>query len=166
VVPRRSVSASTTKKVLIQRFDKEPLAGFVSPLVYLTSTGIEILTTSGTIVEVPFSDIKTVCFVRDFHAADLNRERRLFVTRPKTEGLWVRMKFRDGDCMDGILANNLLSIEPQGFTLIPPDASLNNQKVFVPRAALTELQVMGVVGSPLRKPKKKAPSEQQLKMFE
>ncbi len=166
MVPRRSVSASTTKKVLIQRFEKEPLAGFVSPLVYLTPTGVEVLTTSGTIVEVPFSEIKTVCFVRDFHAADLNRERRLFVTRPKTEGLWVRMKFRDGDCMDGILANNLLLIEPQGFTLVPPDASLNNQKVFVPRAALTELQVMGVVGSPLRKPKKKAVDEQQLKMFE
>lgn len=77
------------------------------------------------------------------------------------------MKFRDGDCMDGILANNLLLIEPQGFTLVPPDASLNNQKVFVPRAALTELQVMGVVGSPLRKPRKKAAAQQQqLKMFE
>lgn len=161
------MSASTTKKVLIQRFEKEPLAGFVSPLVYLTSTGIEVLTTSGTIVEIPFTEIKTVCFVKDFHAADLNRERRLFLTRPKTEGLWVRMKFRDGDCMDGILANNLLLIEPQGFTLVPPDASLNNQKVFVPRAALTELQVMGVVGSPLRKPRKKAAAQQQqLKMFE
>jgi hypothetical protein len=160
------VSASTTKKVIVQRFDKEALAGFVSPLVYLTPSGVELLTVSGAIVEVPFEDIKTVCFVRDFHAADLTREKRLFTTRPKTAGLWVRMKFRDGDCMDGILANNLLLLEPQGFTLVPPDASLNNQKVFVPRAALTEIQVMGVVGSPLRKPKKRPPSEQQLKMFE
>jgi hypothetical protein len=160
------VTGSTTKKVIIHRFDREPLRGFVNPQVYLTAKGVELLTVAGAIVEVPFSEIKTVCFVKDFHAADLNREKRLFATRPKTEGLWVRMRFRDDDCMDGIMANNLLLVDPQGFTLVPPDASLNNQRVFVPRAALVELQVMGVVGSPLRKPRKTPAPETQLRMFD
>ena len=31
------------------------------------------------------------------------------------------MKFRDQELMDGILANNLLQLEPYGFTVTPPD---------------------------------------------
>jgi len=54
----------------------------------------------------------------------------------------VRIKFRDGEVMDGILANNLLLTEPQGFTVVPPDPYSNNQRLFLPRAALAELQVL------------------------
>lgn len=158
--------ASTTKKVIIQRFEKEPVSGFVNPSAWLSPAGLELLTVSGNIVRLPFSDVKTVCFVRDFDAADLAREKRLYATRPKVEGLWVRMRFRDNEIMEGLLPNNLLTIEPYGFTLVPPDASVNNQRIFVPKAALAELQVLGVVGSPLRKPKKKEVPEGQLSIFD
>ncbi len=160
------MSGSTTKKVIVQRFEKEAVAGFVNPQCYLTETGLELLSASGNIVRLPFAEIKTVCFVRDFDAADLTREKRLFANRPKTEGLWVRMMFRDGEIMDGMLANNLLLFEPYGLTLVPPDASANNQKVFVPRQALAECQVLGVVGSPLRKRRKKEVDANQLTMFD
>ena len=152
--------------MIVQRFEKERVTGFVNPQVYLSAAGLELLTLSGNIVQLPFIDIKTVCFVRDFNAADLSREKRLYATRPKTEGLWVRMRFRDDEIMDGVLANNLLQIEQYGFTLVPPDASVNNQRVFVPKEALVQLQVMGVVGSPLRKSRKKEPVEGQMQMFE
>jgi hypothetical protein len=66
------------------------------------------------------------------------------------------MVFRDGEVMDGILPNNLLSWEITGFTVTPPEADGNNQKVFVPRQALRGMQVLGVVGSPLRRKRKKA----------
>ena len=36
---------------------------------------------------------------------------RVFLNRPKQEGLWVRMVFLDGEVMDGILPNNLLTWE-------------------------------------------------------
>ena len=85
---------------------------------------------------MPYGDVKTVSFVRDFDAADADLERKVFNTRPKMDGLWVRMRFRDGDIMDGILSNNLLSIEPWGFTIVPPDPTSQNQKIFLPRAAL------------------------------
>ncbi len=160
------MSGSTTKKVIVQRFDREAVPGFVNPHSYLSDTGLELLSVSGNIVHLPFIDVKTVCFVKDFDAADLAREKRLFATRPKSEGLWVRMRFRDNDVMDGMLTNNLLLIEPQGFTFIPPDASANNQKIFVPRQALVDLQVVGVVGSLLRKPRKKDVHEDQLSMFD
>jgi hypothetical protein len=159
-------AASTTKKVTVQRFEREALAGFVNPQTYLGGAGVELLSVTGSVAVIPYGDIKTVCFVKDFYAADLTRERRLYTSRPKTEGLWVRLRFRDGDAMDGLLPNNLLALDPHGFTLIPPDASANNQRVFIPRQALAEIQVIGVVGSPLRQKKKRGEDRDQMKMFE
>jgi len=46
------------------------------------------------------------------------------------------VKFHDGEVMDGILANNLLLTESYGFTVVPPDPYSNNQRLFLPRAAL------------------------------
>ena len=102
---------------------------------------------------LPYDEVKSVCFVKDFEAAA--EPRRIFMTRPKLEGLWVRMLFRDDEIMDGILPNNLLAMDIAGFTVTPPEPDANNQRVFVPRAALKSIQVLGVVGSPLRAKRKK-----------
>jgi len=116
---------------------------------------------------LPYKEIKAVCFVKDFGSAEAEPAQRLFQNRPKAEGLWVRMRFADGEMMDGILPNNLLQLETYGFTLTPPNPSSNNQRVFVPKGSLEEFVVLGVVGSPLRK-RKTRPSrdEKQLRMFE
>jgi hypothetical protein len=153
--------------VIVARFDREALSGFVSPQTYLSQEGLELLTTVGTIVIVPYGEVKTVSFVRDFDQGEPRRELRQFTTRPKMEGLWVRLRFRDGDAMDGLLPNNLLQLqlEPYGFTLVPPDPGFRNQRVFVPKAALTEVQVLGVVG--MRKGRKPKPVPvEQISMFD
>jgi hypothetical protein len=106
----------------------------------------------------PYAEIKAAHFVRDFGGPEVGGEPRLFHTRPKTNGLWVRMRFRDGDVMDGLLPNNLLLWEPYGFTFAPPSPA--SQRVFVPRMALADLQVVGVVGSPLRQKEKPRPKQQ------
>jgi hypothetical protein len=68
--------------------------------------------------------------------------------------------------MEGMLPNNLILVEPSGFSIIPPDPTFQNQRIFVPRSALREAQVLGVVGSPLRRrPTKKSGGEGQLEMF-
>lgn len=163
---RRSLAGSTSKKVVVSRFDRETLSGFVNPQSYLLPDGIELLTPTGTITLVPYSEIKLVSFVKDFHGETV-REMRQFTARPKVEGLWLRMRFRDGDAMDGLLTNNLLQLEPQGFTVVPPDAGAQSQRVFVPKSALTEVQVLGVVGSPLRKRTKPKPTpEEQIDLFQ
>ena len=160
------MGVSTNKKVLISRFDREPLSGFVSPQSYLMADGLELMSQSGAVSVVPYQDIKLVCFVRDFQQGEPRRELRLFGTRPKMEGLWIRMRFRDGDEMDGMLSNNLLQLDSYGFSVVPPDPGFQNQRIFVPRAALLGIQVLGVVGSPLRLRKKPAPSKEQLEMFD
>jgi hypothetical protein len=160
------LASSTTKKVLIRRFDREPLVGFVNPQVYLGEGGIELMTQGGAVTMVPYGDVKSVCFVKNFDAAESEPERKVFNTRPKTDGLWVRMTFRDDEVMEGILANNLMLLEPHGFTIVPPDPYSNNQRIFLPRAALKELQVLGVVGSPLKRRKPKPQAKEQIGLFE
>jgi hypothetical protein len=160
------LAGSTSKKVVIRRFEREPLTGFVSPTSYLRPDGIEILTQAGTVSLIPYNEVKAVCFVRDFDSADAEPTQRLFLTRPKVEGLWVRMKFADGELMDGLLTNNLLQLESSGFTVVPPNPSSNNQRIFVPKSALLEFQVVGVIGSPVRRRKAKVASEKQMEMFE
>ncbi len=152
--------------MLVTRFDREPLAGFVSPQSYLQPEGLELLSQSGAVSVVPYPDIKLVCFVRDFQQGEPRKELRLFTTRPKMEGLWVRMRFRDGDVMDGMLSNNLLQLDSYGLSVVPPDPGFQNQRIFVPKAALSTVQVLGVVGSPLRMRKPKLTPKEQLEMFD
>lgn len=68
------------------------------------------------------------------------------------DGLWVRLKFRDGDTMEGVVPNDLLSLLDRGVQITPPDLHGLTLRIFIPRAALTEMIVLGVVGIARRKP--------------
>lgn len=129
---------------------------------------LELLTSDGNLAQAPTEEVKAICFVKDFDATDQWRLNRTFASRPKTSGLWLRLQFRDGDTLEGILPNNLMLIETEGFSIIPPDPTFQNQRIFVPRPALAGVEVLGVIGSPLRRrPKpKKTDDENQLQMFE
>ena len=81
-------------------------------------------------------------------------------------GIWVRFAFRDGDWLEGVAPNDLLRFEPGGFQAVPPDPTFHNQRIFVPRAAVSTVQVLGVIGSPLRRRVKEPAKAGQLKMFE
>ena len=156
------MATSTSKKVQVYRFDRETIPGFVTPPTYLTDAGVEILTLMGSVLVVPYKEVKLVGFVRDFGGDDMATARRTFLSRPKLDGLWLRFDFRDRDSLEGIMANNLLQVEGPGFHVIPPDGA---QRVFIPRLALTGVQVLGVVGSPLRM-KKKPAGQRQIGLFE
>lgn len=163
------MAQSTNRKVIVTRFEREPVPGFLQTPGGLLADGVELLTPSGTLLHLPYSEVKAICFVRDLDGAETWRAHRNFATRPKAAGLWVRLMFRDGDSLQGIIANNLMAMEPGGFDIIPPDPTFQNQRIFVPRAALREVQVLGVIGSPLKR-KRLAKSgtlqeEKQLEMF-
>jgi hypothetical protein len=157
--------ASTTKKALVRRYHRETLAGYVNPLSYLQPAGIELLSEAGNVSTIPYDEIKTVAFVRDFDSGGAP-ERLTFLTRPKMAGLWVSFRFRDGEVLQGILPNNLLEITHHGFVVIPPDPNGNQQRIFVPRQAVLNVEVLGVVGSPLRKRKPVPVSQDQIRLFE
>ena len=159
------MATSTTKKVLIRRYDRETLAGYVNPLSFLQPEGVELLSDQANITIVPFPEIRSLAFVREFEAG-APPERQVFQTRPKTPGLWVSLRFRDGEVMEGILPNNLLLLENAGFTVIPPDPFANLQRLWVPRSGLVSVEVLGVIGSSLRKRGKPKESKDQIGLFE
>ncbi|MEZ5399035.1 MAG: hypothetical protein R2729_05150 [Bryobacteraceae bacterium] len=122
------------------------MAGFVNPQDWLRAAHLELITPAGMVATVPYGEVKLVCFVRDFENTDWKTERRKFSSRPKTEGLWVQARFKDHDWVEGILPNDLCQTDPQGFLFAPPDASSNTQRVFIPRNALVEFKILGVIG--------------------
>ncbi len=162
------MAASTNKRVLIVRFDREALPGYVNTATWLQPAGVEYLSQQGAIGTVPYGEIKLVAFVREFEHNAPGPELRQFTSRPKAAGLWLRMEFRDGGHMDGVLPNNLLLVEPAGFSVIPPDPEFQTQRVFVPRAALRQVQVLGVIGSPVARNRRKTapPAGGQIEMFD
>ena len=159
------MATSTTKKAVVRRFDREPLCGYVNAVSFLQPGGVELLSVEGNIAVIPYADIKSIAFVRDFTPSE-QPERRVFQTRPKMEGIWVILQFRDGDALEGIMPNNLLQVEPYGFMIVPPDSSSNHQRIFAPREALRTVEVLGVVGSPLHRRKTKPGVKEQIGLFD
>ena len=157
--------ASTTKKALIRRYDRETLAGYVNPTSFLQPEGVELISDQGHAAIVPYPDIKLVSFVKEFEGA-AEPERQVFQTRPKMAGLWVNLRFRDGGVLEGIMANNLVALESNGFTVIPPDSFGNEQRIWAPRGSLVSLEVLGVVGSPLQRRKAKPVAKEQIGLFD
>ncbi len=135
----------------MRRFDREALEGYVSPQTFLCADGIEVIDREAEVVLVPYEQTRAVYFVRDFKGDPEPDQRKMFASRPKLGGLWVQMRFRDGEALEGVMPNDLLQVGRHGVTITPPDANANTQKVFVPRSALDGFQVLGVVGSPIHR---------------
>jgi hypothetical protein len=109
--------------------------------------------------------VKSVYFVREFPET-FQPERKVFLSRPKLDGLWVRLRFRDEDVMEGIVANDLLDLLDNAVQLTPPDLHGNTLRLFIPRSALAEMKVLGVVGAARRTPRAaSAAASSQSKLF-
>lgn len=141
--------ASTHKKVVVLLLDGTSLPGYLNPAGVATAETIDLLTPEGEHQAVKITDVKMAYFV-----ADLNQPfepaRTSFLSRPKIEGLWVKMTFQDGDTLEGIAANELLEVLDRGIQITPPDLHGNCLRIFVPRTSVTEVKVLGVVGTAKR----------------
>ncbi len=148
--------------------DKQTLPGFLNPDQLGLRDTVELLTVEGEQMAVPLAQIKSIHFVRDF-TQDFVPERKAFLSRPKIEGLWVRLEFSDGDQIEGIVPNDLLSLLDHGVQITPPDLHGNTLRMFIPRGALRAVTVLGVVGAAQRAKRLRAaetPAEPQRKLFE
>jgi hypothetical protein len=112
---------------------------------------IDVLTPDGEHEEIPLGRVRSIYFVREF-SDDFEPERKAFLSRPKLDGLWVRMRFSDGEILEGVVPNDLLSVLDNGIKITPPDLNSTTDHIFIPRSALSELTVLGVVGIARRKP--------------
>jgi hypothetical protein len=135
---------TTRKRVVIRKLDKELIKGFLDPAHYLEPE-IEVLDREGRLIHLRLDEIKGIFFVRDFEGNPQRAERKIFRSRPRLAGLWVRMTFKDTEVLEALLPNNLLEVDPLGYLVRPPDVYSNNLKIFIPRTALTGMEVLGVI---------------------
>lgn len=143
--------ASTHKKVVVVLADRRSLRGYINPSRLGQAEAIDLLTQEGEHEEIPLARIRSIYFVREF-SGDFEPERKAFLSRPKLDGLWVRLRYSDNDTLEGVIPNDLLSLLDNGVQITPPDLNSSTDRIFVPRAALAEVTVLGVVGIARRKP--------------
>jgi hypothetical protein len=156
---------STHKKVIVRKMDRDSVNGHVAPANYIVDGKVEMLNLAGNVVSIELKDIKGVYFVRDFDDSD-GMGRKTFVTRPRTAGLWVRLKFRDNEVLEGMMPNDLTQVLPEGFLINPPDARSNTQRIFVPRSAIASLTVLSVIGGAQGRRRRTPEDERQVALFE
>src|ERR1700758_5116611 len=129
---------STHKKVIVRKMDRDSVSGYVSPAHFVQDGKLELLNTAGNVVGIDLKEIKGVYFVREFGDSE-SLVRKTFTSRPRTEGLWVRIKFKDNEIVEGLMPNDLSQQLADGFLINPPDLRSNTQRVFIPRTAIDSL---------------------------
>jgi hypothetical protein len=154
---------STHKKVIVRKIDRDSISGYVSPTNFVREGKLELLNTAGNVVGIDLRDIKCVYFVREFGDSE-SLLRKTFTSRPRTEGLWVRQKYKDSEVVEGLMPNDLSQQIAEGFLVNPPDLRSNTQRIFVPRSALDSLTVLAVIGGTHRK-RRPADDQLQVPMF-
>jgi hypothetical protein len=170
--------ASSNKKVILRTLANAILPGYL-PVAGLVETRsgtavINLLDLEGRISPIPFETIRSIAYVRDFNLGDRDDPERLtrrtFLARPRSEGLWLRLTLSgtgspEKDILEGLAPLDLSLIdallEDRGFFLIPPDIRSNTQRLFIPRHAFTNLQILAVITTPSKsKPSKSTPDDQ------
>lgn len=155
---------STHKKVVVRKMDRDSINGHVAPSNFVREGKLELLNTSGNVVAIDLKDIKAVYFVREFSDSEA-LSRKTFTSRPRTEGLWIRLKFKDNETLEGMMPNDLSLTTAEGFLINPPDMRSNIQRIFIPRTALESLTVLAVIGATHRRRKGAPTDTRQVPMF-
>ena len=158
------IPATTHKKVVIELLDRKTVRGFLNPSLLAQAESLDLLTTDGEHEEIEISRVRAIYFVRDLKE-EFEPERKAFLSRPKLDGLWVKLRFQDGQTLEGVIPNDLLSFLDNGLHLTTPDFNSNTDRIYVPRSALTDLTVLGVVGIARRKPAAAAALPAQPRLF-
>ena len=147
------------KKVVVRQFKSGLAWGYLPAGGFLEDGRVTLMQVDGRAKTLDFRDIKTICYVRDFNLDDQEDPERLgrkaFPARPRGEGLWLRLGFLDGDSLEGLSGFDMAFVdsllEERGLFLTPPDVRANAQRVFVPRAALSSLEVLGYITAPSKR---------------
>jgi hypothetical protein len=165
--------ASGQKKVIVRRFNDQLHWGYLPQEVSLLHGFVELIDPAAHVTPILLTDIKWIAYVRDFNLNDRHLPERLdrkkFAARPRTEGLWLRLRLTDGEVLEGLLQVNRTLLDSladsSGIFMTPPDTRSNTQRLFVPRSAIESIEPMGLI-QPTAKVAKPAKEEPQPTLFE
>jgi len=156
--------SSSRKKAIFRKFSRDWVAGYLPLSGFVHERMVEMLDLDGKVISLATEDLKWICYVRDFNSGELNNPERLvrktFAGRPRGDGLFVRVRMKDGDLIEGLAANDVSLVSSEGVFLTPPDLRSNTQRLWIPRTSLEELDVVAVIGAAKRKPVAPARTEE------
>jgi len=166
--------ASAQKKVIIRAAEGALAWGYLPTEGFLRSGMVDLMGVDGKIIPIAISEIRMISYVRDFNLDDREDPERIgkrnFAARPRGEGLWLRLYFNETEPLEGLAEIGLGMVDSligeQGLFLTPPDTRGNTLRVFVPRAAIRAVEVLGFVTAPSKKLAAKAKVEGQASLFE
>ena len=109
-------ATSTHKKVVVVLTDRTSLPGYLNPARLHPSQTLDLLTQDGAHRPIEMKAVRAIYFVREF-TGKYEPERTAFFSRPKLDGLWVRLTFLDGQTLEGVVPNDLLALLDSGVQI-------------------------------------------------
>ena len=103
---------------------------------------------TGLVEDFSTADAKAIFLVKSFEGNHRNSPIHYHTQNPVSKGLWVRITFRDGELMEGIVSNTAAYITQAVFPLIPTDPQSNNKLVYVSKQQLVSFEVLGLRNPP------------------
>ena len=104
---------------------------------------------------VRLSDMKAIFFVKR-HEGALDHDEVKFFSDISATDLWIRVRFADGEVLEGRTENDARLLVDPGVWLRPFDSTGNNVLVYVPKSSVVEFHVMGVA---VHRPKAVTPAD-------
>ena len=114
--------------------------------------------TSHSSVEVIVNELKAIFFVKDFEGTAYRDNYQSALIRPKVGEKLIKVKFHDGEQINGIAQS--FHLDRPGFFITPTDPASNNERIFVVLSDLESLNVDGkaIPIEQLRQSGRKCPS--------
>jgi len=147
----RATRRLCTELVVVHKSDGSLIKGWVdladdgalvvpaSPLPHL----LRVRGNEGVSEVVELSDTKAVFFVKR-HEGDLDHDEVKFFSNVQAADVWVRIRFADGEVMEGETHNDMRILLDPGIWLRPFDGTANNKLIYVPKSSMLEFHIMGV----------------------
>ena len=112
-----------------------------TPMLTLRREGEDVTET------LALEGVKAVFFVNSFEGKGIEDLRFADHLAPP-EALWVRVTFKDGEVLEGLVRNSPQFALDPGFLLAPIDPEGNNWLIFVLKEQVRNLQVLGLRHAP------------------
>jgi len=133
---------SLIKGILRHSESFDPLAAGAIGQTLPSTVSLEIPGAGQRLVDV--SRAKALFFVKSLEGRQDYVEVKFFERNPQIEGLWIKIKFKDGEVTEGIVHNSLPFVADAGFFLRPPDPQSNNRVVYVVKGFLSDFRILGI----------------------
>ena len=116
---------------------ENPLRKFPAHLRLLGANG------SGNL-EIDVTKAKAIFFVKSFEGDKNKNPVRFYANGPAVHGIWVEIRFHDGETVEGVVHNSIHHLIEDGFLLSPSDPDSNNEVIYVVKSSIQNYRVLGV----------------------